>query len=78
MRGLYAATRFESARPGTVTFTLAGDVKDAWVDGVPVKSGAQFIAEVRAGTNTLVVQLNEAGVAAGIKLSATDVSFNSN
>jgi putative heme-binding domain-containing protein len=77
-RGLYAATRFESARAGMVIFTLVGDVKDAWINGASVKPGAQFTAEVRAGTNTLVLQLNEAGVAAGIKLSAADVSFNSN
>jgi putative heme-binding domain-containing protein len=75
-RGLYAATRFESARAGTVAFTLAGDVRDAWIDGVSVKPGTQFTAQVHAGTNTLVLQLNEAGVAAGIKLSAGDVVFN--
>lgn len=74
-RGLFAATRFESARGGKVTFTVAGGVKDAWLNGVQVKAGAQITAEARIGVNTLVLQLDEARVKDGIKETASDVAF---
>ncbi len=74
-RGLFAATRFESARGGKVTFTVAGGVKDAWLNGVPLKAGAQITAEARIGANTLVLQLDEARVKDGIKVTASDVAF---
>ncbi len=54
-----------------------GRVKDAWLNGVAIKPGAEFTANARAGANTLVLQLNETSVAEGIKLSAGDVSFSS-
>jgi hypothetical protein len=77
-RGLYAATRFDSSAGGAVQFALAGGVKDAWLNGVHLKTAAQFTTHVRAGSNTLVLQLDEARVAAGVKLSAGEVSFTSN
>jgi len=77
-RGLYAATRFESARGGKVTFTVAGGVREGWVNGTPVKVGAQFSAEVKPGVNTLVLQLDEARVGGGLRLNSADVSFVSN
>ncbi|MBC7368748.1 MAG: c-type cytochrome, partial [Undibacterium sp.] len=77
-RGLYAATRFESATGGVIKFTLTGGVKDAWLNGVPIRPGTEFTALARAGANTLVLQLNETRAAAGIKLTAADVSFRSN
>ncbi len=76
-RGLYATTRFESAAGGAVQFALAGGVKDAWLNGVHIKTAAQFTMNVRAGANTLVLQLDEARVGEGVKLSAGDVSFGS-
>lgn len=74
-RGLYAATRFESTRGGKVTFALAGGVKEAWLNGVAVETGAQFTVEARAGANTLVLQLDEARVADGLALRSGDVTF---
>ena len=74
-RGLFAATRFESARGGKVTFTVGGGVKDAWLNGVPVKAGASVSAEARAGANTLVLQLDEARVREGLVVRSGDVSF---
>ena len=74
-RGLYAATRFESARGGQVTFTIAGGAKDAWLNGVPVKAGTVVTVEARAGANTLVLQLDEARVSEGLTVRSGDVSF---
>ena len=74
-RGLYAATRFESPRGGKVTFTVVGGVKDAWLNGVPVKAGASVTGEVRAGANTLVLQLDEARVREGLTVRSGEVSF---
>ncbi len=58
-RGLFAATRFESARGGTVKFSLTGDVKRVWVNGQLVKTAAQFSVPAKPGGNTLVLQLND-------------------
>ena len=74
-RGLYAATRFEAARGGKVNFTVVGGLKDVWLNGVPVKAGAQMTVEARAGVNTLVLQLDEAQVRLGLTLRSGEVSF---
>ena len=74
-RGLYAATRFEAARSGKVNLTVVGGLKDAWLNGVPVKAGAQMTVEARAGTNRLVLQLDEAQVRTGLTVRSGEVSF---
>ena len=74
-RGLYAATRFEAARSGKVNFTVVGGLKDAWLNGVPLKAGAQMTVEARAGTNMLVLQLDEAQVRTGLTVRSGEVSF---
>jgi hypothetical protein len=53
-------------------------VKDAWLNGVPVKAGAQITAEARIGANTLVLQVDEARVREGLVVRSGDVSFVSN
>jgi len=50
-------------------------VKDAWLNGVPVKAGAQMTVEARAGTNRLVLQLDEAQVRTGLTVRSGEVSF---
>ena len=77
-RGLYATTRFEAARPGKVKFTLVGGVKDAWLNGTPLKAGAEMIFDARAGANTLVLQIDEARVREGITVRSGEVSFQGN
>ena len=74
-RGLYAATRFEAARNGKVNLTVVGGLKDAWLNGVPVKAGAQMTVEARAGANRLVLQLDEAQVRTGLTVRSGEVSF---
>jgi len=77
-RGLFAATQFNAAKAGKVKLSFAGEAKEAWVNGKPVKLGAQFSAEVKPGVNTLVVRLDDAQVPEAVKVSSADVSFLTN
>jgi hypothetical protein len=74
-RGLFAATQFESARGGTVRFTLAGETKGAWLNGKLVPVAREFAVEAKPGLNTLVLQIDEANIPAALRLAAGDVSF---
>lgn len=74
-RGFFAATRFDASRAGPARFALTGATKGAWLNGAPVKVGAQFSLEVRAGTNVVVLQLDEASLPAELGLSSGEVSF---
>lgn len=74
-RGLFAATRFESTRGGTATFTLAGEAQGVWVNGVPVPVAATFSAPIKAGANALVVQIKDALEPGPLTLRSSDVTF---
>ena len=73
-RGLFAATQFESAKGGRVTLAIEGQVKGAWLNGKVITPGPEFTAEVKAGMNTIVLQLDDV-TPADVKLSAGDVTF---
>ena len=77
-RGLFAATRFESAQGGPVTFTLTGPTQGAWLNGTLVKPGASFTATVKPGANVIVFQLIEKDLPAEIALRSSDVTFLTN
>jgi putative heme-binding domain-containing protein len=77
-RGLFAATRFESAKGGTVTFTLTGAATAAWLNGQLLKPGATFTATAKPGANVLVLQLDEKNLPAEIALRSADVTFLTN
>jgi len=74
-RGLFAATRFESAKGGPVTFTLAGPAQAAWLNGTLLQPGATFTVTAKAGPNVLVLQLNEKNLPAELSLRSRDVTF---
>jgi hypothetical protein len=77
-RGLFAATRFESAKGGTVTFTLTGAATAAWLNGQLLKPGATFTATAKPGANVIVLQLDEKNLPAEIALRSADVTFLTN
>ena len=77
-RGLFAATRFESARGGPVNFTLTGPAQAAWLNGTLVKPGATFTVETKPGANVLVLQLVEKNLPAELILRSPDVTFLTN
>ena len=73
-RGLFAGTLFESPKGGRVNFTLNGNVKGAWVNGVRVQSRGRFSANAKPGVNRVVLQLDDVKPGA-VKLTAPDVTF---
>jgi putative heme-binding domain-containing protein len=75
VRGLYVATRFNSATAGQVGFKVSGDVKNIWLNGKLVAPGKTFNATASAGDNTIVIQLPQDRPAEAVKLSATGVTF---
>jgi hypothetical protein len=74
-RGLFAATRFQSAKGGAARFAVDGAIKGIWVNGTPVRAGAQFTAETKPGLNTIVVQLDDTQLESAAKLGSSDVTF---
>jgi putative heme-binding domain-containing protein len=74
-RGTFAATGFTSARAGLAKFSLQGVVGEAWINGHAVKPGAQFAAEVSAGSNVLVVRFGASKSIQALRLTSQDVSF---
>ena len=77
-RGLFAATRFESAKGGRTTFTLTGTAKDAWLNGKLFQPGATFTVTAQPGANVLVLQLIEKNLPGELILRSPDVSFLTN
>jgi putative heme-binding domain-containing protein len=73
-RGLFAGTQFESAKGGTAKFAVSGKPKGLWVNGARVKPDAQFSVPVKAGVNTIVLQLDDVQPV-DVKLSSGDVAF---
>ena len=73
-RGLFAATRFDSAKGGTVRFTLRGEVGGAWHNGALVKPGATFTVQAKPGANVIVLKLDDVKPA-NITLRSEDVAF---
>jgi putative heme-binding domain-containing protein len=77
-RGLFAATQFQSANGGMAKFSLVGGAKEVWLNGVPIKAGAEFSAQLKSGVNTLVLQLDGANLPDAVKLGSGDVTFLTN
>jgi putative heme-binding domain-containing protein len=77
-RGLFAATRFESAKGGRATFTLTGPAKAAWLNGKLLQPRATFTVTAQPGANVLVLQLTEKELPEELKLSSGDVTFLAN
>jgi putative heme-binding domain-containing protein len=73
-RGLFAAAQFESAKGGPVTFEVTGEAKGLWVNGRQAKFGPKMAVEAKAGTNVVVVQLDDKDLQA-VKLTSPDVTF---
>jgi putative heme-binding domain-containing protein len=73
-RGLFAATKFESAQGGTAKFTLEGEPKAVWVNGKVLKPAREFTVPVRRGVNTLTLQLDDVQPA-DVGVRSGDVAF---
>ena len=74
-RGTYLATQFESAAGGLAQFSLTGEATGLWVNGKPIRPGAQFTAGAQPGSNTIVLRVSDTQVPDAIKLESSDVTF---
>ena len=77
-RGFFAATQCQSANGGRAAFKLQGEAKAAWVNGIAVQPGIDFTADLKPGTNTLVLQLDSTKLPRVVKLTSSDVTFLTN
>ncbi len=76
---LYAATRFQLAKDGKVTFELEAPAgSEVVIDGVPVGKGATVKADLKAGEHTVVVKLDHRKLPGQVRLKSNDVAFLAN
>lgn len=73
-RGFYAATQFEASRDGSVTFTLSGDAVGGWLNGKRIDPKKEFKANVRAGMNTVIFEIDPVQLPS-LRLRSGDVTF---
>jgi len=78
LRGIFAATQFQSADGARAKFSLIGSARAAWLNGVPVALTPQSDLTVRPGTNTLVLQFEGRKLPDAVRVSAREVSFLTN
>jgi len=72
----FAATRFQTSKPGPVNLTLNGlDSPKAWLDGKPVGGNAEITADLAPGPHTLMLKLDPSHIPSQIRLSAPNVTF---
>ncbi|MBI5772059.1 MAG: c-type cytochrome [Verrucomicrobia bacterium] len=74
-RGTYLATQFDATGAGRANFAITGEVVGAWLNGAPVRAGAQFAADVKPGRNTLVLRIDSPRGPDAIKLESRDVTW---
>ncbi|MEY4938901.1 MAG: hypothetical protein RIQ93_636 [Verrucomicrobiota bacterium] len=74
-RSYFAAARFDATRSGPARLGLEGTPRGAWLNGAPVRVGAQFTVNAQAGLNTLVVEFDPSRLPEALKLVSDDVSF---
>jgi putative heme-binding domain-containing protein len=74
-RGLFTATRFQSAKGGAVHFTLSGAATGVWVNGEELPAKRELNVTAKPGLNTIVIQLDETKLDAGVKLASGEVTF---
>ncbi len=72
----FAATRFQTAKPGSVKLRLDGvNSPKAWLDGKPVGGNTDMSAELPAGAHTFMVKLDPSQLPEQIRLEAADCAF---
>ncbi len=73
---IFAGTNFEVQKAGKVTFKLPAGLKtEAWINGVPIKRGDQFTAELKPGKHRIVIRLDAKAPPKTLRLESTDVAF---
>jgi len=76
---VYAATRFQLAKDGKVSFELeAPEGSEIVIDGKSIGKGAKVSANLKSGEHTIVVKLDHRKLGEQIRLKSNDVSFLAN
>ena len=69
----FAAARFQTAKAGTIKFTLDGvQTPKASLDGKPL---SELVADLQPGIHTFKLKLDPAGLAEGIRLQISEGAF---
>ncbi len=73
---IFAATRFQTAKAGTVKLKLDGVANPkAWIDGRPVGAAAEITADLAAGAHTFLVKLDPQQLPDQVRLELTEGWF---
>jgi putative heme-binding domain, Pirellula/Verrucomicrobium type len=75
-QAVFAATRFQVAKSGRVSFRVSG-IKEAsaWVDGKACSINSDFQTDLEAGVHTLYVKLNAKRLPDSIRIESTEAAF---
>ena len=57
---------------------IFGQIKEAWINGRPLKPAATLTFDAKQGVNTLVVQIDEMNLPESLRVASGDVSFLTN
>ena len=74
--GLFAGTQFQVAKPGQVHFKLSdapGVI--AWIDGKSVSVSSPMVAELSAGTHTVIFKFDHKKLPEFLRLESPDATF---
>jgi hypothetical protein len=73
---VYAATQFTASKDGEVHFKIEGaNPMAVYIDGKPVKGAAEPSAQVKAGTHTMIVKLNDSDLPETLRTRSSEVTF---
>jgi putative heme-binding domain-containing protein len=75
-RGLYASVRFLAPQEERhVPFSLDGEVRAAWLNGIPIDVASSFSVDAADGVNVLVFQIAENALPHTLRLQSSGVTF---
>ena len=75
-QAVFAATRFQVAKTGTISLKLAGaSGAPAWLDGQPLKDCADLRTELTGGMHTFIVKLDSNKLPQNIRLESGEGTF---
>jgi hypothetical protein len=72
---VFAVTRFETTKDGSVALTFSSEPVGLWVDGKPIDAQKELRLELSRGTHTLAIPVDRNVVLAQFSLQSPDVVF---
>jgi putative heme-binding domain-containing protein len=72
----WAATRFQTAKDGTIKLNLTGTASPkAWIDGKAVGGNSELALDLPAGAHTFLLKVNARDIDPALRLESADASF---